>query len=270
MANETHSAPLGEVRAASTASGGTALTTAAVFVQVPDGTRYAFVTARNFSTAVVARLAFNPYLVVLKTTDNLATATDYSANAQDGSTSTKVTLNSLDTAANTNYLYVGAHIPFRGVAIDVVATNSVASVLTVKYWTGSAWTDITATDGTVSAATSFAQDGNVTWTVPTDWTAASLATIASPVPGATVQYRSTELFWTRWQVSVAFDATTDAASMLAMNRSTAYSEWIANQTIEMGWYKGVGGLGCIEALTDAGTANLLVNVSPATPTGRFP
>jgi hypothetical protein len=209
---------------------------------------------------VVVKWLANPYLVVLKTSDSLATVTDYSAAAQDNSTSSDVVLSSLPTAANGGYLYVGAYAPFRGVVVDVDSTNSTASVLTVNYWNG-AWTSISATDGTASGGATFAVDGNVTWTVPSDWVAASLATINSPAPGAGVQYRADgRMYWTRWQVSVALDASTTLNSMLAMNRSTTYAELPSGVAWQQRMDKAPGGIGCIEALTDAGTANLVVLV----------
>lgn len=260
MATEVYSGPLGEVRAASTAGGGTALTTTAGLIVLPDGAKHVFLTPRNFSTAVVVKFALNPYLVVMKTADDLVTVTDYSQNAQDASTATDVTLSSLGTAAQADYVFVGAHLPFRGVTIDVDAANGTASVLTVKYWTGSAWTDISATDGTAAGGASLAQDGNVTWTMPTDWAKATLRAINSPSPGNVI-YANTPLYWTRWQFSGGLDSSTTQNSWVALNRSTVYAELVSGQSFEERVNKGVGGFAAVEALTDAGTANLIVNVA---------
>lgn len=257
---ETVAAPLGELRGGT--STGVSLTTTAAFIQIPKGTQHLFLTPRNFTTAVVARVALNPYLVVLKTVDALATApTDYSESAQDGDTSTDVDLSSLSTAANSDFLYVGSHRPFRGVNCDIDAANANASVLTVKYWDGSAWTSISATDGTASGGATMAVDGNVTWTIPTAWTSASLlgtgdTTVSFPFAG-------NKLYWTRWEVSVALDSTTTLNSMLALAPSTNYFELSANQNFELGITKGPEGVGCIEALTDAGTGNLAVGFAAA-------
>lgn len=263
MATEIIAGSLGSVRSASTAGGGTALTTTAAFIQIPTATRHLMITPRNFSTAVVAKVALNPYLVILRTQDALATApTDASENAQDASTSTSVTLSSQGTAAQSDYLYVGSHIPFRGVNIDVDATNGNASVLTVKYWqdaTPDAWADISATDGTASGGATLAVDGSVTWTVPTDWLKASLRTIGDTT--LTFPHATEPMYWTRWEVSAALDASVTLDHMLAMNRSTAYMELLSGQTYETRITKGVGGIACVEALTDAGTGNLIVNVA---------
>ncbi len=271
MTQATSPAELGEIRGGVTT--GVALTSTASFTQIPDGTWYMTLIPRNFSTAVVARVALNPYLIILKTADALASApTNYSQVAQDGSTSTVVTLSSLGTAAQLDFLYVGSHIPFRGVVIDVTAsTNSTASVLTVKYWKNdSTWADITATDGTASGGASLAVDGNVTWTVPTDWQIAALNffgeytaadSLLSSIKDTalTFPFSTTKLYWTRWQFSGGLDASTTLASMLSMNRSTAYFEIPSGITLEETITKGPLGVGNIEALTDAGTANMVVD-----------
>lgn len=268
MATESLSGPLGELRAASTAGGGTSLTTSAVRVVLPLGTKWLSLTPRNFSTAVVAQFLTNPWLTVLKTTDAGATFTDYSIEAQDGSTSTSVVLSSLDTLANGDALYVGSHVPFSGVAIDVDATNSTGSVtLEVKYRkSDNTWATITPTDGTASGGTTMAQDGSVTWTVPTDWITASLgdtgaSTTVGTNPGG-------ELYWTRWAVDVALDASVTLDHMLSINRSTVYAELASGQSFEQSVTVGVGGIASVQAKADAGTANLIVNVGTRQ-NGRF-
>jgi len=262
MVTEIIAGPLGEIRSVATADGGTSVNTTASFIQFFPGTYYLEMIPRNFSTAVVLKYALSPFLVILRTQDDLATVTDASNNAQDHDTATSVTLSSQDTAANGDYLFVGANIPFRGVDIDVDSTNSSASVLTVKYWDGSAWTSITATDGTASGGASLAQDGQVTWTVPTAWTRASLETINSPAPGGAVALRRVELYWTRWEWSAALDSSVTLDHMLAMNRSTSYAELPRGVSKEMRVQTfSPEGIGCLEVVTDAGTLNLIVNVA---------
>lgn len=119
MGNEVFAGAVGEFRTASTAAGGTALTTTATFIAIPDGTHHVFITPRNFATAVVAKVAFNPYIQVLKTANSMVAFTDYSKYAQDGDAATDVDLDSLDTLANGDFLLVGSELPFRGVYVDV-------------------------------------------------------------------------------------------------------------------------------------------------------
>ncbi len=259
MATLTLPGPLGEVRSASTAGGGTALTNTAARIVLPRATKQIQLIPRNFATGVVVKFNFNPWLTVLKTTDLLATTlTDYSEAAQDNDTNTDVTLSSLSTLANLDAVYVGAYVPFSGVVIDVDATNSTANTVLVQYWNGTAWTDITATDGTISAATSLAQDGNVTWTVPTAWVMEALE-VAEPTAMKNTGILKEPQYWTRWSWSVALDSTTTQNSWIAINRDTTYAEIPSGLAWEQQVTVGPGGIYSITALTDAGTANLVIN-----------
>ncbi len=257
---EIWSGQVGEIRAASTASGGTALTTTATNIQLPNGSYHAYITPRNFATAVVAKFSFNPWLVVLKTTDNMVTVTDYSEYAQDADAATVVDVSLLSTLANGDFLLVGSHLPFRGVYIDISAANTLGTATTsVYYWNGSAWVDLSATDGTNSTMT-FAVDGLVYWTIPAAWVAGKLSTIYPITPQT--NYTNLNYFWTRWSVSAALtDTGVTFSSMTSANRSTAYAELLSGQPFEERINRGLGGVGCIEALTNAGTANLVVNVA---------
>ncbi len=264
MATETFAAGVGELRASSTSNGGTALTTTRTTIPILPGTKHLYLTAHNLNGAYVAAFQKNPSLVIFVTTDNLNTATDYSQVAQDGSATTEVVLSGLSTAANGDYVFVGAHIPFGGVRVDMSAdsneVNGTTSTLTVKYWSGATngWTDATATDNTSSSSKTFAQDGEVTWAIPADWTKASLREIGTPAPGSGVLHRDLQLYWTRWEVNAAIDALVCADEMHALSRSSVYSELINNQSMEFKVTTGPGGDGCIEAKTIAGTGNLIV------------
>jgi len=269
MATEVVAGSLGELRATSTASGGSALTTTASFIQFPALSKvgdkrqcHLFITPRNFATAVVAKIALNPWLTILKTTDDMATPpTDYSLLAQDNSTGTSVDLSSLSTVAAGDWLLVGSHQQFRGVYCDVDGANGTASVvLAVDYWSGS-WITTAATVTGVTSATAFDQDGLVYWTVPTAWQTATFREIYPQIT-AKNYYSDTPLYWTRWSVSGGdLDSATTIDSMTAANRSTAYAELVFGQTLEEKASYGWTGLGCIEGLTNAGTANLIVNVA---------
>lgn len=268
-------AELTELRAASTADGGTALTTTLGLISIPFGADYISITPRNFSGAAVAKYLLNPYLTIIVTTDALTSAIrdpgltlepttiadaanqDISDEMQDGDAE-DFAINSFDTAANNNFIYIGAEIPFRGVKVNLNNLNDTASVLTVKYPSigGTSWLDISATDGTDVSGDTLKQDGDVTWTVPAEWPRVGLKphgdTTRNDGPyGAT-------LYWTRWEVSAAIDSTVDLVELRALNRVTTYSEYIEGQTVEVKTSN--RRLGCIEALTNAGTANLLVNV----------
>lgn len=274
MATEIHAGPLGEVRAASTAGGGTALTTTLTTIALPSGTHYASITPRNFASANVVKIIVNPYLIVLKTTDGGATATnltDYSENAQDGSASTSVDLSALDTLANGDALYVGSWLPFRGVNITVDGTNTNASTLTVKYWkSDSTWADSSDTDATQApAGDTLGQSGTVTWSIPSDWATTDLVTSTDMASAHSPHVATPDMYWTRWEVSAALDAAVTLDHFHALNRSTAYAELLSGQNFEETVSRGPKGLAVVEALTDAGTANLIVNIASRTATGRF-
>ena len=261
MATETIPGPFGEVRAASTAGGGTALTGTAARIFIPPGTKHIDLVGRNYSTAVVIQWLPCPWLTIYKSGDGNATFTNYSYAAQDNDTGTSVVLSSLDTLANGDALYVGSHIPFSGVAIDIDAANGTASVLTVAYRKNdNTWADTSATDGTTSGGATMAVDGSVTWTVPSDWHTARLQDLDVDSRG---QGLGGELFWTRWVVSAALDSSTTLDSMVGLPRSTVYHEIPAG----MAWAQAVGeGISAIQAKTDAGTANLIIDCAAR---GRF-
>lgn len=262
-------APLQEIRAASTAGGGTALTTTLGLTSLPIGTDWISITPRNFAGAGVVKFAVNPWLTIIRTTDLLASeGTDWSSEAQDGDT-TAIANGAFPTFANGGAIYVGSWLPFSGVMVDVGTVNAVLSTLLVDYWNGGAWVNITPTDGTDTGAI-FAQDGNVTWTVPTAWKKSTLnnngAVSASSISAWTKQapYLA-NLYWTRW--SQADGALTDPSTILqmrAINRSTAYAELVSGQTFAESFPASVGainGFASVEALTDAGTANLVINAA---------
>lgn len=268
MATETLHGPLGEWRAASTAGGGTALTGTATRIVLPRGTKQVVLIPRNFATATVVKFNFNPFLTVLKTADALVSEpTNYSEEAQDNSTSTDITLSSLDTLANGDAVFVGAFVPFGGLVVDVDSTNSTASVLTAEYWNGSAWTDISASDGTASGGATFAQDGSITWTVPASWASVALKDAVSTAKPNVGMYTEPQ-YWLRLSVSVALDSSVTLNSMVSINRDTTYAELPSGMALQQGVTVGPGGIYSVTALTDAGTANLIVNCATRSG-GRF-
>lgn len=274
MPNQIIPAYHNELRRLTALTGDSASTTAAT-VGVPNATTYLRIQARNLSTAVVVGVTLNPWLAVLKTQDSGVSFTDYSEASQDADTSTSIILDSQDTIANGDALYVGSHTPFRGVQVDVGAANGTASrTLTVKYWNGTVWTDISATDGT-SGTTSLDQDGAVTWTVPSAWERARLEAILTGLVDefhgtATpegVPYVYDELYWTRWEWNGALDSEVEIDEFHALNRSTNYMPMVSGEIYEQAANGGPGGFGAVEFVTDAGTANLMVSAGSGG--GRF-
>ena len=257
----------GEFRSASTVSTGNVLGTTAVFIPLPYQTERVIITPTTFSTAVSVSVAVNPWLVVLKTTDNMGNLADYSKAAQDASTSTLVDVSALNTRANGDFLLVGSHIPFRGVYFDVHGLNAAGTAtVSVYYWNGSAWVDTSATVTGIRTTMVWDKDGIVTWTVPAAWKPESIKELYPSFTTPKYFYEP-KLYWTRWEVDAAL-ADTDVTfySMSAANRSTAYAELISGQSLSKNMYHGFGGEGCVEALANAASAYVHVN---AYTSGKF-
>ena len=269
--------PINEWRAFTTAGGGTALSTTLAQVGIPNGATHVGLIARNFATGVVMQFMPDPYLLLLKTTDQLATQgnlTDYSKTGQQNpATAGAIVLSSLDVLANNNALYIGSHVPFRGVAVTMSANvNAVVSVLTVKYWNG-AWTAVSGfSDGTASGGATFAQSApasaGVVWTVPTDWVTKQLNQTLASV-GPVLLYADKPRYWTQWTVSVQLGANVKANTMFALNRSTAYAEAQQDSLSQFRVFKGPDGIAAIEAQMNAGTGNLIGNAATDNPLGIF-
>ena len=105
----------------------------------------------------------------------------------------------------TDYIYIGYLTRFNEVRMLFGATNNnVASVLTLQYWDGLDWVDLTITDGTSEDAKTFRKQGNIKFTEPDDWKT------SIPVEGMT--YFNTESgkmeigYWLRASVSVNLTA----------------------------------------------------------------
>jgi hypothetical protein len=267
MPTQTNPAVNYEVRGAGYTAGGIAATNSAKTVGLPINTQFVSLEAHNSgSSATVVQFAINPWITVIKTADSGATWTDYSENAQDDDAATDVTMSSLDTLANGDALFVGCAVPTRGLAVDVDAVNGTASLMTGDYWDGSAWSDITETDGTADSGAALGQDGSVTWTEPSDWESNTLGTIidtekswAGSFAGKG-QLFNTALYWVRLKVSAALDSSTTLNSIHPLNRSIRYGAIvIGGQPWKQMSRRGFGGFGSIEFLTDTGTADLVAN-----------
>lgn len=87
-----------------------------------------------------------------------------------GQTRVPVSTGSQNPFSNKNlFLHFGSSMTFAGVSIDFVSVTSVSNVqLAAEYWNGSAWSALSVSDGTDDGG-SFRQDGEITWTAPSDW-----------------------------------------------------------------------------------------------------
>ena len=280
----------------SLASGGPSLSTTLKSLAIPLGAEWLSLTPRNFQGgAGTMRFALAPRLTIITTTDLLATGVneglvqdptalssfptqDISNEMQDGD-QTDFAVDSFDTIANLNAIYVGSPLPFRGTTVDIgtgpQGTGSV--VITVKYWAGASdWVDLSATDNTITSTASFAKDGTVTWTIPTAWERATLFGTAENVAGMinetsiNEKWSRAQLYWTRWEWDTAFDSDTDVRQIKALARSTDYAELLEGQALEFSISP--QDVSTLEVLTDAGTANVVANagIVGTTLAGKLP
>ncbi|KKL88595.1 hypothetical protein LCGC14_1923140 [marine sediment metagenome] len=257
----------------SVASGGPSLSTTLKSLAIPIGAEWLSLTPRNFADgAGTMRFALAPRLTIIVTTDGLATGAqigkseptdiatrptqDISDEMQDGDQE-DFAIDSIDTIANLDSIYIGGPLPFRGATVDIgTGANATGSrVLTVKYWDGGAWTSASATDNTKSGTASMAIDGTVTWAVPAKWTKETLLTIGDTSIEET--WSRTKLYWTRWEWNGALDSDTDVRQIKALSRSTNYAELLEGQALELSINP--QDVATLEVLTNAGTGNVIAN-----------
>jgi hypothetical protein len=97
-----------------------------------------------------------------------AAYTDFTSASQD-TTTEDINLATVLATANSGVLYIGSEAPFRGVFFRLLdSVSSVASVMTVQYWSGS-WEALEILDRTAVGGKTLASGGAVTWTLPVDW-----------------------------------------------------------------------------------------------------
>ncbi|HEB27558.1 MAG TPA: hypothetical protein ENI05_07250 [Porticoccus sp.] len=254
------------------ASGGPSLSTTLKVLSIPIGADWISITPRNYVGCGTVRVALTPRLTIVSTSDALATSGVHnkveptiwstfptqviSDEMQDGDAE-DFAMDAFPAVNALNYIYVGASIPFRGAHIDVGSVNGDGSVLTVNYVKTSdtdTWASISKTDNT-GGATSLANDGTVTWSLPTDWFRGSLVDI-----GATSirePWSIAPLYWTRWEWSVTLDGDVDIRQIKALAATTQYAELLEGQSLETAVDTKL--IANVEALTDAGSANVVIN-----------
>jgi len=136
------------------------------------------------------------------------TATPQKVYYPDGST--PITAPYTIPLTTTQYLFIGSDVQFNKTTFTVSVPNVVPSVMTGKYWNGSAWASLAITDGTQSpGGTTLGQSGDVTFTQPSDWAHTAAATTPT---GPAI-----DLYWIMITVSVNLTGTT-AASLITLGR----------------------------------------------------
>jgi hypothetical protein len=118
------------------------------------------------------------------------------------------------TGGTEDFIYFGLEAQPRGITVDVGDVNGTAGTAVVKYSkSDGTFANITVTDGTDTGAT-MAQDGTLTWTVPSDWQEGRIedfgVTVATDIPRR-------KLFWLRYETDNGFDSNTEILNFLAMS-----------------------------------------------------
>ena len=113
----------------------------------------------------------------------------------------------LSSMTSSDYLYIGGTQPFESFKLDMNAVNSNSATMTVQYYNGSSWTSLTVTDGSASGGATMAQDGNVTYTLPTNW--------------QIVDVDGTTAYWVRVSVTATLDSSVTTTDIFLLQRDTA-------------------------------------------------
>jgi hypothetical protein len=95
---------------------------------------------------------------------------EYTDEVRDiANTSRVAVLDSLNTYAAFECIFINTKVPCNSITWDVTAPNGTSSVASLFYWNGTGWTAVSGfADGTADSGATIAQDGAMTWTKPTD------------------------------------------------------------------------------------------------------
>ena len=130
----------------------------------------------------------------------------------------------MDSGATGDRLYLGFPMRIGGIHVEMKTRNGNASVLTVNYWNGSAWTSTSAQDGTTQQGKTLNQDGDITWVEKTDWLAAHLGgnNFDGSVMGMSITDKDAPgvyAFWLQLLWSGALAADVEISNIWSLNES---------------------------------------------------
>lgn len=114
--------------------------------------------------------------------------------------------------ATTDYLYIGFYDQFDAIEMTpYLENNQNSSFLTVAYWNGARWVNLTIEDGTTGETTiTLSRKGKISWTLPSDW--------KENIPFDAFLSRA---YWVRLSVSAVLTATTAIAECRVYSVPTA-------------------------------------------------
>ncbi len=143
----------------------------------------------------------------LKTTDNGANYTDYTANVGGAGTAA---LSNLDTVTNGDWILIGSDQPFSAIEWTLTNVNGNVATSAIHYWGEGGWTAVSGfTDNTLTAGHTLGAAGplTMTWTRPAaNWVVAGLTDLGATGAGPSL---TQAYFWIRVSVSAALDGSTD-------------------------------------------------------------
>ncbi len=135
--------------------------------------------------------------------ENNITLTDETAAFASTAAAGLVNVNAGQWTQAEDAIYFGHRTRFGGLLFDVGTTvNAVAQLATYEYWNGYEWVTLPFTDGTVVGGAAWAADGDVSWTMPLAWKAATASEITLPATAPTT-LSTTALYWVRVSFLVA-------------------------------------------------------------------
>jgi hypothetical protein len=158
----------------------------------------------------------------------------------------------MDSGTTTDRLYICLSEPVGGLYVDVKAVNGNSSTLAAHYYNGSSFAAVSSlSDGTASGGATFAQDGVVTFTAPTDWRSGSLFDQVSDrsAPG-------TNGYWLRLSWGSALDSDTEIQNLWSINKDTSRGYYRANQEYLFSFDRRA--VGALEAVVAADTGTLQI------------
>lgn len=141
-----------------------------------------------------------------------------------------VTTNILSAMTSSDYLYVGSVDVIGGFHLDLVTPfNTEAATLAAQYGDPAlGWRSLTvATDGTSSGGATLAQDGNVMFTVPTDWRGATLQQLLPTATGLPSVAGERPLLWARFSVNATLSASVTVTTITPMSRIAPVTDDVA-------------------------------------------
>lgn len=126
--------------------------------------------------------------------------TDYTTELTDGLTSTVAVLDSLDTLANYNCLFICTPIPANRLTWAISLPNGTGAVGTLSYRKNdNTWADTSETDGTILSSKTLGKSGSMTWTHPDD-----------EIP---CYMYGRNGFWYRWETATQIDSEVEVTSL---------------------------------------------------------